>query len=258
MKGRKYKVVIVDDDNVAMDNLVWAINQHNHLEMSGNAINGTKGENLIMDVKPDLLFLDIMLPETSGFDLLHSIKERVTWNMQVVFYTAYDRYLLQALRESAFDFLLKPFQTDEINAILVRFEEKMESLSNHESFVDAVNKMPQTDAGLQKTFMVATVSGFRVLRMLEIGFFEYIKKTRQWEVHLFDSTIVRLRKHTTAEDIMVHSNFFLRISQSSIINCNYLSSIRGNECLFYPPFDDRALAISRSYLKDLRDHFLMM
>ena len=58
---------------------------------------------------PDLLFLDVELPDTLGLNLLSEIREDILWDMKVVFYTSYDKYLLQALRESAFDFLLKPF-----------------------------------------------------------------------------------------------------------------------------------------------------
>ena len=69
-----------------------------------------KGKKLIAKVQPDLLFLDVELPDMTGMELLQEIRDSVSWNMRIVFYTAYDKYMIQAIREAAFDYLLKPFR----------------------------------------------------------------------------------------------------------------------------------------------------
>ena len=206
---------------------------------------------------PDLLFLDVELPDTLGLNLLSEIREDILWDMKVVFYTSYDKYLLQALRESAFDFLLKPFEAEDLKVIMERYRKAMTSASLPllPSFASSISAlMPQ-----QGMFMISTVTGFKLLRLEEIGFFEYLKDKRQWQVVLFNQTRLNLKRNTKAEDIISYSQAFVQISQSAIVNVNYLAMIDGKCCQLYPPFHDKNdLMISRSYLKELQERFFVL
>mgnify|MGYP002241723917 FL=1 len=86
----KYKVVIVDDDDVALENLSFELWKDAASLWKVTARNGRKGKKLIMKVQPDLLFLDVEMPDMTGLELLQEIRDYVSWNMRVVFYTAYD------------------------------------------------------------------------------------------------------------------------------------------------------------------------
>ena len=247
-----YKVIIIDDEKAAIETLRRDLEVQTDLEIKGTAGNGAKGKKLIMDIHPDLLFLDIELPDIQGIRLLSEIREQVLWDMKVVFYTAYDKYLLQALRESAFDYLLKPYDIDELNLIIERYRKTMASVQPLPSFASAVGTlMPGRDL-----FMISTVTGFRFLRLEEIGYFEYLKDKRLWQVELFNQTKLCLKKNTTAGDIIGYSDAFVQISQSAIININYLAMIKSKQCLLYPPFSDKEdLIISRGFLKELQERF---
>lgn len=106
------------------------------------------------------------MPDIQGIRLLSEIREQVLWDMKVVFYTAYDKYLLQALRESAFDYLLKPYDTEELNLIIERYRKTMAAAQPIPSFSSAVGTLiPGRDL-----FMISTVTGFRFLRLEEIGY----------------------------------------------------------------------------------------
>lgn len=76
---------------------------------------------MIDKLRPDILFLDVELPDMKGIELLEQINSCITWNMQVIFYTAYDKYMINAIRESAFDYLLKPIDRKELECIITRF-----------------------------------------------------------------------------------------------------------------------------------------
>ena len=231
----KYKVVIVDDERTAIDALRRELEPYREFEVKGIAGNGAKGKKMIMELHPDLLFLDVELPDTLGLNLLSEIREDILWDMKVVFYTSYDKYLLQALRESAFDFLLKPFEAEDLKVIMDRYRKAMSSTSLPllPSFASSISAlMPQ-----QGMFMISTVTGFKLLRLEDIGFFEYTK----------------------AEDIISYSQAFVQISQSAIVNVNYLAMIDGKCCQLYPPFHDKNdLIISRSYLKELQERFFVL
>lgn len=251
-----YKVIIIDDEKAAIETLRRDLEVQTDLEIKGTAGNGAKGKKLIMDIHPDLLFLDIELPDIQGIRLLSEIREQVLWDMKVVFYTAYDKYLLQALRESAFDYLLKPYDIEELNLIIERYRKTMASSAQPlPSFASAVGTlMPGRDL-----FMISTVTGFRFLRLEEIGYFEYLKDKRLWQVELFNQTKLCLKKNTTAGDIIGYSDAFVQISQSAIININYLAMIKSKQCLLYPPFSDKEdLIISRGFLKELQERFCII
>ena len=86
----KYKVVIVDDDDVALENLSFELQKDARFSLEGIARNGRKGKKLIAKVQPDLLFLDVEMPDMTGVELLQEIRDYVSWNMRVVFYTTND------------------------------------------------------------------------------------------------------------------------------------------------------------------------
>ena len=225
-----YKVIIIDDEKAAIETLRRDLEVQADLEIKGTAGNGAKGKKLIMDIHPDLLFLDIELLDIQGIRLLSEIREQVLWDMKVVFYTAYDKYLLQALRESAFDYLLKPYDAKELNLIIERYRKAMASTQPIPSFASAISTLvPGRDL-----FMISTVTGFRFLRLEEIGYFEYLKDKRLWQVELFNQTKLCLKKNTTADDIIGYSNAFVQISQSAIININYLAMIKSKQSCFIP------------------------
>lgn len=253
----KYKVVIIDDERSASDALRRELEPYREFAIKGIASSGAKGKKMIMELHPDLLFLDVELPDTLGLNLLSEIREDILWDMKVVFYTSYDKYLLQALRESAFDFLLKPFEAEDLKVIMERYRKAMTSaaLPLLPSFASSISAlMPQ-----QGMFMISTVTGFKLLRLEEIGFFEYLKDKRQWQVVLFNQTRLNLKRNTKAEDIISYSQAFVQISQSAIVNVNYLAMIDGKCCQLYPPFHDKNdLMISRSYLKELQERFFVL
>lgn len=253
----KYRVVIVDDERTAIDALRRELEPYREFEVKGVAGNGAKGKKMIMELRPDLLFLDVELPDILGLNLLSEIRDDVLWDMKVVFYTSYDKYLLQALRESAFDFLLKPFEDKDLKVIIDRYRKAMSTsaLLPPPSFASSVNAiMPK-----QGMFMISTVTGFKLLRLEEIGFFEYLKDKRQWQVVLFNQTRLNLKRNTKAEDIITYSQAFVQISQSAIVNVNYLAVIDGKCCQLYPPFHDKNdLLISRTFLKELQDRFYVL
>lgn len=123
----RFRVVIVDDDDVSLENLDFSLRKDTRFQVEGVARNGKQGKKVITKVRPDLLFLDVEMPDMTGMELLQDIRDSISWNMKVVFYTAYDKYMIQAIRESAFDYLLKPFEEQDLQDILERFVRQKEA-----------------------------------------------------------------------------------------------------------------------------------
>lgn len=115
-----YRTVIIDDEESAIDNLCFELQRYTYISIEGKARNGVLGMKLIEKIRPDLVFLDVELPDMRGMDMVAKLKGYVSWNMSVIFYTAHDKYVIDALRAKAFDFLLKPVDSDELQTVLTR------------------------------------------------------------------------------------------------------------------------------------------
>lgn len=248
----RYKVAIVDDDELSLDNLAFGLQKFEDFHVEGTARNGASGKKLIAKVHPDLLFLDVELPDMRGMDLLDSIRESLTWDMKVVFYTAYDKYMVSAIRQSAFDYLLKPFEEEELELIISRFMKRIELERKAVSFPSALVNTSQT-------FMVFTpTNDMRVLRPAEIGYFRYCSERKQWEVVLSGQAPLPLKKSTTAEQIVKYAPCFVQIHQSFIINIDYLMIIKDSKCVLYPPFENVSeLLVSKKFKKELQDRYCL-
>ena len=119
-----YRTVIIDDEESAIDNLCLALKPYGQIVVEGVAHNGAAGLKLIEKVRPDLVFQDVELPDMLGMELVTRARKKLGVNMEVVFYTAYNKYMIDAFRSYAFDFLLKPVDSQELELVIRRLEER--------------------------------------------------------------------------------------------------------------------------------------
>lgn len=112
--------IIVDDEPNSIRNLADDLAVYPEINILDTQTSPQKAKKSIIQYQPDLLFLDIEFPTTNGIELLQEIRPYMYNNMHVVFYTAFDKYMIDALRASAFDYLLKPYQSEELLQIVER------------------------------------------------------------------------------------------------------------------------------------------
>ncbi len=106
------KAIIIDDEKNNIDNLAILLKKFfPELNIIGEATDAVYGEMLILQYKPDIVFLDIQMPGKSGFDLLASLS---VYDFQLIFVTAFDQFGIQAVKFSAIDYLLKPVKEEEL------------------------------------------------------------------------------------------------------------------------------------------------
>src|SRR5580692_8150925 len=116
------RAVIIDDEQNNIDNLSILLQQHcPQVELIATAMNASDGEKIILQHDPELVFLDIQMPDRTGFDLLRSLK---TYFFEVIFVTAFDQYGIQAVRFAAVDYLLKPIHIDDLKEAVQRAIQK--------------------------------------------------------------------------------------------------------------------------------------
>ena len=251
---RIYNVVIIDDDQVAIDNLAACLNHFPMIEIAGTARTANLGKRIIAKHKPDLLFLDMELSDINGIDLFNQIRDEIDWNMRVIVYSAHDKYMLQAFREIAFDYLLKPIDPAELETVISR---SIEDIDQEQVALAPPYIQLRSLSKEKQAFAIATpTNDFQVLHTEDIGYFKYNQERKQWEVYPCSQPIITLRRNTTAENILKSSPSFVQIHQSCIININYLVTIKERRCVLYPPFDQvNDLSISNIFHKKLLKMF---
>lgn len=114
------KALIVDDERLARNELQRLLKPFPEIEVTGEARNAEEAFQLIEQLKPDLLFLDVRMPGGDGFELL----ERLETVPLVIFTTAYDQYALKAFEVSALDYLVKPIAPERLSAALEKLKSK--------------------------------------------------------------------------------------------------------------------------------------
>lgn len=249
-------VVIIDDETEAIAKLTQHLEIIPNVEIVGTATKYLKGIHLITEFKPDLLFLDIEMPCKNGFELLEEIEKRGLRNgLTVIFYTAYDKYTIQALRESAFDFILKPPASKEVNHTITRYRESRDKKPASES--------RPTEVTGKKMVALPTGTGLVFVPKAEIVYLESRKTDlglrSAWSATLNNLQTIRLRQNTKANSIIGYlgDENFIQLSQSVIVNASYIKAIeyKTQSCLLFPPFDLIPLKISRQFLVELRERF---
>jgi len=106
----EYKVLIVDDEPLARDRIRELLRPHSELKIAGEARNGREAIEAIANLSPDIVFLDIQMPDMDGFEVLKEVKPAAM--PFIIFVTAYDQYALRAFEVHAVDYLLKPFSRE--------------------------------------------------------------------------------------------------------------------------------------------------
>ena len=121
----RIKVVIVGDEPQSIHRLQDDLATLEDFEVIATSSSAVLAKNLVMSIQPDVLFIDVEMPGQTGFEVLQSLRDEIPMDLIVVFYSAFDKYMIDALRASAFDFLLKPYQQDEFELVVDRIRQKM-------------------------------------------------------------------------------------------------------------------------------------
>ena len=120
---KKIKAVIVEDSRLARNELKELLKSHPEIELIGEAENVDKGFELISKTQPNLLFLDINMPEKDGFELLEMLE-----NVPItIFTTAFDEYAIKSFEYNAFDYLLKPINPKRFSQAIEKVQANIEN-----------------------------------------------------------------------------------------------------------------------------------
>lgn len=252
----KIKVVIVDDEPQSILKLEDDLAALDDFEVIASSSSAMSAKTLVMSMQPDVLFIDIEMPGQTGFEVLQSLKDEMPGDLIVVFYSAFDKYMIDALRASAFDFLLKPYQQEELELVVGRIRQKMEGgdYQNSQDLtgLNGLNGLLGTSG---KRLAVQIISGLLMVKPDDVFCCVFDEDTHLWHLRLANGQIHKLKKQTTAKSVLSLSPSLVQVRQDCIINLDYLISIENYtlRCIFSPPFDQENIIVSRRCYKAVKE-----
>jgi len=209
------QAVIIDDEKKCVSLLKHLVDNYcPEIQVVAVAHSALEGIAIIKTWKPGLVFLDIEMPDKTGFELLNSLQDI---DFQVIFTTAYDHYAIKAIRFSALDYLLKPIDLNDLKEALLRLDKK-QSTANR---LNNIDMLVQNIRSLQPNFSKITLSTQEGLVILQVNEIVYCQASGAYTLFFLKNkekvTASRILKEY--EDLLKEHNFF-RVHNSWLVNMN--------------------------------------
>jgi two-component system LytT family response regulator len=208
----RIRTLIVDDEPLARSNLAVLLRPDSEVEIVGECGSGEEALAAIRGEKPDLVFLDVQMPECDGFDVLEMLGSDLT--PAIVFVTAYDQYALQAFEAGALDYILKPFDNARFDRALVRAKERI------------ARGRSKNLPGKFDRLAIKSVGQVLFVKVSEIDWIE----AADYYACLHVGAKSHLLRRSMAElEQELDPNLFARIHRSTIVNLNCVRGLKLGE-----------------------------
>ena len=158
--ARRIRVLVVDDEPLAREMIREMLEDDSEVEIVAECANGREAVEAIKSLQPDLVFLDIQMPELGGFEVLESFDREST--PYIIFVTAYDQYAVRAFEVHAFDYLLKPFDHERFDAAWHRVKEQIKLDQGGERDRHILALLEELKSGLRHLERLVIKNGGRV------------------------------------------------------------------------------------------------
>ena len=209
------RALVIDDERLARKELINLLNQLETVEVVGEAVNVDDAKEKIDQLQPDVIFLDIQMPEKTGFDLLEELDNLP----HVIFTTAYDEYALKAFQVNALDYLLKPIEPKRLEDAVQKLLGKMDGIAKRDEQEDTFNQKKLT---LEDQVFVKDGDRCWFVRLSNVRLFE--SDGNYIQVY-FDNFKPMIHKSLNALDERLDEKSFFRASRKHIINLGWVEGI---------------------------------
>jgi two-component system, LytTR family, response regulator len=232
--AQSIRTLIADDEPLARSNIAILLGSDPEIEVIGGCGTGRDALAAIRTAKPDLVFLDVQMPEFDGFDVLEQLGRDLP--PAIVFVTAYDQYALRAFDAGALDYLLKPFDNTRFERALTRAKDRIRY---------------STPALKAEHLVVKNAGQITFLKFSEI---DWIEAADYYAcLHVGRKTFL-LRRTLSELEQELNPNLFCRIHRSTIVNIARVKSLKLNQDGEYDVGleDGTRLHLSRRYRRELQ------
>ena len=219
----KLSCMIVDDEPLAVKLLESFVAKTPDLELRGSFTDSVEAVNAVKELRPDLLFLDIQMPDLNGMELAHMLPE----GTRVIFTTAFKEYAFESYEVSALDFLLKPIR---YNKFIAAVEKAREWFDSRE--------------GLHSTLFIKVDGDYRQIAVASIL---YVSGMKDYVMFYLDNQPKPLITHLTMKSVeeMLPQQQFMRVHRSYIVALDKISKVDRNDCIY---IGNEIIHVTEAYL----------
>lgn len=241
------KAIIIDDEKHCLVTLEYLLKSTKQVEILRSIQKSSEAEQAIKDLKPDLVFIDIEMPQLNGFEVLNRFHH---FPFRVIFTTAYNQYAIRALKMNALDYLLKPISLEDIEHVLEKY--RSNSIEVGKNQISNLYQFSQNN--LQDTIALSVHNGLVFVKIEEIVYIEACGSYSNI-VMKNNSQHVVSKNLSIFEDVLTDYTIFFRPGKSFIVNLKYVKQyIRGigGEIIM---IDGKNISISRGKKQDFLSLF---
>jgi two-component system LytT family response regulator/two-component system response regulator LytT len=210
--------VVIDDEKLALEELLYLLKDHPDIEIVGSADNGLEGVDLIERLDPDLVFLDVQMPGLDGMGVIRQLRESSDDLPQFVLVTAYDTYAIEAFRIEALDYLLKPVEKSRLDQTIQRAQR----MFGEHRIGDAIALSPRLKE--QRTKILVKSAG----RSFIVDAQDIVYATiDEGVITIVTSTLEGESNYKTIEELQsnLDSETFWRVHRSYLVNINRIREV---------------------------------
>jgi two-component system response regulator LytT len=260
--GGSLRVLVVDDEQLAREELCFQLNLAGDVDIVGQATNGPEALTAADELDPDVVFLDVQMPGLTGFEVARSLLERTDEAPVVVFVTAYDQHALEAFEVNAVDYLLKPVDPGRLQEALARVRRRMGAgrsegeprLSNEQ--VEQIVKMMAGRHSRREQVAVKVGERFWLVQAEEIIYASLADES----ITIVTGQVAGTSNYRTLDDLQARLDpeTFWRVHRSHLVNINKIKEIvpwfSRNYILRMKDAKSTEIPVSRSQTKRLREY----
>ncbi|MCD6346256.1 MAG: response regulator transcription factor [Bacteroidales bacterium] len=244
------QAVLVDDEDNSLEALEILLNRYcPDVQVTGTAQSVEDAVKTINDTKPELVFLDIALPDGQGFEVLEKVDHQ---SFEIIFTTAYDQYALKAFEFSALDYLLKPINAEKLRLSVEHFQE----IHNSENFGEKIGVLRESLNNQNERIILSSMDGFEVYKISDIIRCEANGSYTTFFIK--DSRKVVTSKTLNNFEKLLSDMPFVRVHSKHLVNLNFIKkyiSGRGGYIVFE---DGTQVDVSerkkKEFIRLMKDH----
>jgi len=260
--GGNLRVLVVDDEQLAREELCYQLSQAEDVEIVGQANNGPEALTASDELDPDVVFLDIQMPGLTGFEVARRLLERADDAPAVVFVTAYDQHALEAFDVNAVDYLLKPVDAARLQQALARVRRRMGAARQEgeprllNAQVEEIVKMMASRQSRREQVAVKAGERFWLVQTDEIIFASLADES----ITIVTGQVAGTSNYRTLDDLQARLDpeTFWRVHRSHLVNINKIKEIvpwfSRNYILRMKDAKGTEIPVSRSQTKRLREY----
>lgn len=242
------RTLIIDDEHLARDIIKGYLNEDDEIEIIGECSDGFEGFKQINELKPDLVFLDVMMPKLTGFEMLELIENPPV----IVFSTAYDEYAIKAFEQNAVDYLLKPYAKERFSEALGKAKAKLLTQSQN---VEVLNNVLEVHHAKEETLARVAVRTGTKIHIVAVDKIKYLEAQDDYvKLYTSDGNFLKQQTMKFYESHLPESDF-LRIHRSYIIRLKEINRVElmGKDSHVVILHDGTQLSASRSGYSRLKE-----